>query len=254
MAKHLVYQFYAELKGYEPKIWRRFKINGEKTMAEFAYTIMILFEMQASHLFRIKQNNRDAMLKDLQKTFPEKVLERFEKKYADIGLFKNVCYELMSGDIFISENEYVVEANQVKLSDATQLEGILFDFEYDFGDSWEISLVLEMCKTEEVSLAKLPCVTDGEGYGIVEDVGGTHGLTQIAETLKQGEGEEHENVAAWLDSTTLNLEEFDREDMDFRLKKLIRLYRDSYEYGYEPTKKSLGVLLRKYKNKGSRGY
>lgn len=67
MAKHLVYQFYAELKDYEPKIWRRFEINGEKTMAEFAYAIMILFEMQASHLFRIKQNNRDAMLKELQK-------------------------------------------------------------------------------------------------------------------------------------------------------------------------------------------
>lgn len=254
MAKHLVYQFYAELKDYEPKIWRRFEINGEKTMAEFAYAIMILFEMQASHLFRIKQNNRDAMLKELQKTFPVESLERFEKKYADTDLFKNVYYELTSEDVFISENENAVEANQMKLSDATQLEGIVFDFEYDFGDSWKISLILEKCEKKEVALAILPSVTDGAGYGIVEDAGGTHGLTQIAETLKQGKGEEYETIATWLDSTTLNLEDFDKEDMNFRLKKLMRLYRDSYEYGYEPTKKSLDMLLRKYKNKGSRGY
>ena len=51
MAQHYVYSFYAELKDYEPKIWRRFEINGEKTVAELGYAIMLMFEMQASHLF-----------------------------------------------------------------------------------------------------------------------------------------------------------------------------------------------------------
>jgi hypothetical protein len=31
MAQHYVYRFYAELKDYKPKIWRRFEINGEKS-------------------------------------------------------------------------------------------------------------------------------------------------------------------------------------------------------------------------------
>ena len=34
MSQHYVYSFYAELKDHKPKIWRRFEINGEKTMAE----------------------------------------------------------------------------------------------------------------------------------------------------------------------------------------------------------------------------
>lgn len=77
MEKHVVYRFYAELKDYEPKIWRRFELNGEKTMAEFAYVIMILFEMQASHLFRLKQNNKVGMLKKLSKKFTDQELVTF---------------------------------------------------------------------------------------------------------------------------------------------------------------------------------
>ena len=45
MAQHYVYLFYAELKDYKPKIWRRFEINGEKTMAELGYALMLMFEI-----------------------------------------------------------------------------------------------------------------------------------------------------------------------------------------------------------------
>jgi hypothetical protein len=34
LEQHYVYRFYAELKDYEPKVRRRFEINGEKTMVE----------------------------------------------------------------------------------------------------------------------------------------------------------------------------------------------------------------------------
>lgn len=51
MAKHKIYTLYAELADCEPKIWWRFEINGEKTIAELAYTVMIQFEMQASHVY-----------------------------------------------------------------------------------------------------------------------------------------------------------------------------------------------------------
>jgi len=46
MTQHYVYRFYAELKDYKPKIWRRFEINGEKTIAEPGYAVMLMFEMQ----------------------------------------------------------------------------------------------------------------------------------------------------------------------------------------------------------------
>lgn len=47
---------------------------------------------------------------------------------------------------------------------------------------------------------------------------------------------------------------FDIDDMNFRLKKLLRVYREIYEYYYEPTKKSLALLLREYMGKGGQGF
>ena len=40
---------------------------------------------------------------------------------------------------------------------------------------------------------------------------------------------------------------FDVDDMNFRLKKVPRIYADAYEFGLEPTKQSLNLLMRKYK-------
>lgn len=51
MAIHPIYRFYAELEDYTPKIWRRFEVNGSKTIVEFGYILMTMFEMQACHLF-----------------------------------------------------------------------------------------------------------------------------------------------------------------------------------------------------------
>jgi hypothetical protein len=97
-------------------------------------------------------------------------------------------------------------------------------------------------------------VLKGEGFGIVEDVGGVGGLENLAKVLKKGKGKEYKETCEWLDSDSLDLEAFDIDDMNFRLKKLIRVYRESYECRYDPTEKSLSLLLREYKGKGARGY
>ena len=43
MASHYVYQFYSYLKGYEPKIWRRFRAPGNITMAQLGYALMTMY-------------------------------------------------------------------------------------------------------------------------------------------------------------------------------------------------------------------
>ena len=63
----------------------------------------------------------------------------------------------------------------------------------------------------------------------------------------------HEH-ALWLGIDHLDMEAFDRDDMNFRLKKLIRVYRDLYESHLEPTEQSYKLLYREYKErKGSAG-
>ena len=43
-----------------------------------------------------------------------------------------------------------------------------------------------------------------------------------------------------------NLDIFDINDMNFRLKKVPRIYADCYEYELEPTKQSMKILNREY--------
>ena len=52
----------------------------------------------------------------------------------------------------------------------------------------------------------------------------------------------------WLGRIDLDLLAFDIDDMNFRLKKIPRIYSDVYEHGLEPTKRSLDLLERKYKS------
>jgi len=47
--------------------------------------------------------------------------------------------------------------------------------------------------------------------------------------------------------TEFDLSVFDVDDINFRLKKVPRIYANSYEYGLEPTKQSMDLLMRKYK-------
>ena len=51
----------------------------------------------------------------------------------------------------------------------------------------------------------------------------------------------------WLGTEDLNLDKCDLEDLNFRVKKLPRIFKDSYEYGLEPTKRSIKILERDYK-------
>ena len=50
MASQPIYQFYAELKDYEPKIWRRFQVPENITMARLGYILMTMYESQSSVL------------------------------------------------------------------------------------------------------------------------------------------------------------------------------------------------------------
>lgn len=258
MAQHYVYSFYAELMDYKPRIWRRFEINGEKTMAELGYSIMLMFEMQGTHLFRFRENSKENFMTYLRSIYPDE--EKFNSFVKDlqidevVELAKNIRYELPDEDTFVPDDVRLFEANKIRLRDAVDYPGWKASFEYDFGDGWEIDLTLEECERREISLSILPRVLEGRGFGIVEDVGGVGGLENLANILKKGKGKEHKELCDWLGSDSLDLEAFDIDDMNFRLKKLLRVYRESYEYNYEPTERSIGLLLRDYKDKGPRGY
>ncbi|MBN2559292.1 MAG: plasmid pRiA4b ORF-3 family protein [Clostridia bacterium] len=251
MAVHTIYSFYAELDDYKPKIWRRFEVNGNKTMAELGYILMTLFEMQASHLFCLTYDFGSSFIKDLRNDYADKDVEKVlgKKFYAD--LMKLWRYELPFDDIYPNDREKLLDASKHRLKDVTDKPQSKLVFRYDYGDGWQVNLKIESCEKVEISASELPRVLDGNGFGIIEDCGGTGGLEQLAKAFKVKNGRQYDEYREWLGTDDLDLAAFDIDDMNFRLRKLPRIFKDIYEKCNEPTQRSIGLIERRYKNNES---
>lgn len=253
MASQPIYQFYAELCDYKPKIWRRFQVANNITMAKLGYILMTMFEMQASHLFcfdvPFEENFKREMLKKFSESDLEKVLGDTDFLLPEN---KNWHIEILNdevNDCRRDEDEKLYDAVEVTVKNVVMNLEDRMVFTYDYGDNWQISITLEkIIEDKELPGKELPRVLEGEGFGIIEDCGGTSGLEDIAKTFQKKKGKQYVEYCDWLGRIDLDLLTFDIDDMNFRLKKIPRIYADAYEYGLEPTKRSLDLLERKYKS------
>ena len=119
--------------------------------------------------------------------------------------------------------------------------------QYDFGDNWCFTIVLEkIFEDESISGKELPRVIEGEGFGIIEDCGGVMGLEDIRKAFKYKKGKDYEMYSNWLGKNELELLKCDLDDLNFRLKKLPRIFKENYEDGLEPTERSIKLLERDY--------
>ena len=60
MASRPIYQMYAGLQGYKPKIWRRFQVMNDITVARLAYILMTLFDNIIPRLDKRYRELKDA--------------------------------------------------------------------------------------------------------------------------------------------------------------------------------------------------
>lgn len=249
MASKPIYQIYAELQDYKPKIWRRFQVMNDITMARLAYILMTLLEMQASHLYKFEVNERN--------NFIINNLEYYNKYFKDTdeqeGYFKIAQYGCIFEDDFIISDEgkeyrELQEAKDVKLKHVLKNERETAEFQYDFGDNWLFNITVEkIFEDDTISGKDLPRVIEGEGFGIIENCGGTMGLEDIRKAFQVKKGEDYEMYSNWLGVEELNIDKCDLEDLNFRLKKLPRVFRDCYEYELEPSEQMMKILYREYK-------
>ncbi len=250
MASQSIYEFFAELKDYRPKIWRRFQVASNVTMARLSYILMTLFEMKASHLFRIEVPANENFHTYIRERLSD---EEYAKIYAEPGstdpFEDNMIFEVITEDTyeFREEHEKVYDAVENKLKHVISHPHSKLSLVYDFGDNWIVSVTLErIFKDDDLSGRLLPLVLEGEGFGIIEDCGGLPGLTDLAKAFKKKKGSTYHEYREWLGRDDLDLERFDIDDMNFRLKKVPRVYTDIYEFDLEPTKRSIDILERRY--------
>ena len=249
MATKQIYTLYAELKDYAPKIWRRFEVVSNINIARLGYIIMTLFEMQAAHLFCFDVPFSENYRIRMAKTSSQGDIDKLSKAFFDENpVYKNLRLELFNERAYHAPD--AKDATKALLKNTINQVGERLHFTYDFGDNWEIDItLLEVSTDTETSNSEFPRVLEGSGFGIIEDCGGVPGLGELAAAYKKKSGKAYKVYSEWLGMTDLDLVSFDLDDMNFRLKKLPRIFRDIYENDLEPTQQSIDIIERKYMSK-----
>jgi len=102
-----VYEIYLELRNSKPKIWRTLQVNQKMSVAEFAYIALVLFEMHASHLFKVIVPKDAMLVEEYQKKLgTEFDVQSFKKEHPEIHTIR-YKYELldMIDSKFISDKD-----------------------------------------------------------------------------------------------------------------------------------------------------
>lgn len=189
------FQFKIQIKGItKPSVWRRLTVPSSFTFYDFHAAIQVAFGWYNAHLFQ----------------------------FSPKGFASEPCIRQIFDDEIDFGDEDPVDADEIRLSKIFKKEKQKFTYIYDFGDSWEHSILLEKILPENT---KIPKLLTGKGKCPQEDCGGVWSYETMKEVLKDPKHEEYEDFAEWLgfeEGETWDAEAFDIEAHRNRLKKTFK--------------------------------
>ncbi|MDR0697051.1 MAG: plasmid pRiA4b ORF-3 family protein [Christensenellaceae bacterium] len=211
------YTFYAELKGFEPKIWRRFQINAKRTMSDFASAVLVMFRMQFEYPYSIIEErdenlNMNRFIENIKRN---KRVQDLWKKFNNDKSKNAVIYsthEDVDKSIFNDKEKYYVDYDKISVDNVTDNTNWKATLHYDEKNAWEVLISLESVDDVEWNKTKLLRVIDGECYGIIENVGGVDGLADFVDIYNEGKGRAYSDFCEKYD-----FEEFDIRKFDIKL-------------------------------------
>jgi hypothetical protein len=177
-----VYQLKVTLDDSKPPIWRRILVPGNTTLYNLHEILQIVmgWENYHLHMFTIEgQIYGD----------PE------DDEYGDLGTKDETRYRLDQLDLY---------------------EKSKFSYEYDFGDGWEHTILVEKILAPEKG-AQYPVCVKGKRACPPEDVGGVWGYQNFLEAIADPEHEEHEEYLVWIGGE-FNPEAFDLNEVNGALR------------------------------------
>jgi hypothetical protein len=171
-----LYQFKITLLDTQPPIWRRIQVK-DGTLDKLHEHIQTAMGWTNSHLHDFKIGGKD---------------------YGDPLLLEENFEEFDYGD-----------STTTKLSDILPRSGrrFRFEYQYDFGDSWQHEVLFEGCLRAERG-KRYPVCLEGARACPPEDVGGVWGYQDFLEAIADPENEEREGLLEWAGG------EFDPEAFD----------------------------------------
>jgi hypothetical protein len=182
-SKAPIYRIKITLEESDPPIWRRILVHGDITLARLDAVIQIAMGWTNSHLHQFIVDGDYYGVPD-----PD---------YASMGMEMR-------------------DERKVKLNQIAPEQGAAFRYEYDFGDSWLHTLIVEDIREPEAEQVYPRCVA-GERACPPEDVGGLWGYEDYLEAVQDPDHPEHEDYVAWY--SPFDPEAFDPAEVNADLRK-----------------------------------
>jgi hypothetical protein len=180
-----VFQLKASLDGIRPSIWRRIQVRGDITLFKLHKILQVVMGWYDYHLHQFVING---------------------ESYSVISIEAD-----MLGDDFKDEKRF-------KLNRVIPGEKFKFTYEYDFGDSWGHTILVEKIFRPEEEL-KAPICLKGKRAAPPEDCGGVGGYYHLLKALRDPKHPEHAYLLTWA-GDEYDPEYFDADVVSERLKKI----------------------------------
>ena len=178
------YQLKIVLTGSKPAIWRRFVVPGETRLDRLHDVIQVVMGWTDSHLHLFEIGGR---------TFAEEPEEAWEG----------------------------AEERGYRLCDLIHKANVGFSYQYDFGDGWEHTLVVEKITSAPPGHGVHTMCLEGKQHCPPEDVGGLDGYAQFLKAYRNSRHEDYEqyhNCAG----DDFDPKAFDVNTVNLELRKLER--------------------------------
>lgn len=141
---HQRYKLTVTLKDYQPTMWRQFEFGGDIRLDSLCYQILASFRATGNHLFKLQDQSLEYQLPTMD-----------TGRGAQASLLDHWLGEYHVGDELL--------------------------LTYDFGDCWRFKIKIEMITTESrMRTSGTAKLLAGSGHGIIDSIGGTTGLTEVA--------------------------------------------------------------------------
>lgn len=150
----------------EPRIWRRFAVRSNTTLAKLHDVVQVVMSWMDSHLHQFETNE--------------------EKCYAPLSPYGDPDWD-----------ERVSNSAKARLQDVMPAKGARLIYQYDFGDGWEHVIEVVAVHPPEPG-ARYPRCLAGERACPPEDCGGPHSYPEFLAALADPRHPEHEELTEWI--------------------------------------------------------
>jgi hypothetical protein len=180
------YQIKVTLDNTHPPIWRRILVPGNTTLLKLHDILQIVMGWEDYHLHMFT-------IEGLIYGNP------IDDEYGDLGTVNETSY---------------------RLSQVIHHVGQRFSYEYDFGDSWDHTLLVEKILSPAED-TRYPLCLKGKRARPPEDVGGVRGYENFLKAIRDPSHDEHEEYLTWVGGE-FDPEVFDLEKVNFQLRRMGR--------------------------------